>query len=387
MKKDRLQHADCPICGKASDPDPLLSLQFPRRRGLPDEINLLFCESCDFAYASPCSIDGYIQYYGMTCNDQMGSRNELAKSAICQYRNQVDVVAPFLDKGKSLRVLDIGCGRAGLLHALRHDFPQHCYTGADPAVGTEGVDQGIEFRKDWEAIRVKFDLIILSHVVEHAIDLEDMGRIVSLLNENGRIYIEVPDASRYVSFPRREYLYYIDRFHINHFSTEALAKLVHKWGLTPLQIGTAKIQYKDGNPYPVCFITASRGTEASAACSPSGALKETLLRYFDIEADKRSRFEAEVAPGEEIVVYGFGDNFFRSHRPGGPLEGYKIKVIVDLRWKDLSSSVYGNYYRFINMETAVQSFKSLPFVVTVSWDGARVREKLKGIGVERVVLL
>jgi len=67
----------------------------------------------------------------------------------------------------------------------------------------------------------KFDCIILSHVLEHIYDLNNF--VINLdknLNNNGLIYIEVPNAEFYDKFdPLQE----INIEHINFFSKLALS--------------------------------------------------------------------------------------------------------------------------------------------------------------------
>ena len=72
----------------------------------------------------------------------------------------------------------------------------------------------------------KFDLIILSHVLEHVQDLNQaIFEVSNLVSENGSVFVELPDATRYadhVVAPFQEF----NTEHINHFSQIGLMNLM-----------------------------------------------------------------------------------------------------------------------------------------------------------------
>ena len=385
FNRKELNDQGCPICGRNSENR--CSLEFSERMGLPVMIGLSVCATCNFAYVTPRESSGYARYYASSWNDQSGSYVFSAMD-IERYEAQVATMSHILAQRKSLRILDIGCGHAGLLRTMHRLYPHHHYHGSDPAVSQEGYDKnGIMFSAATPSEHASFDLIILSHVMEHILDLAGFSSLTPLLVPSGTLYVETPDSSRYHDCHRREYLYYIDRLHVNHFTTLSLSKLMRKWGLTVSQSGTRDFRYKDDLPYPVCYVLAdfSSGDAPPPHCSEQ--LGDVLQRYFSLEGKRAMTWRQRLKPDEEIVVYGFGDNFFRSRMPDGPLHGYRIQAVTDIRWQELSQTSYAHKYRFLSMKSVIREYVELPFVVTISQGAGLVERSLRQAGVRRVFIL
>ena len=138
-------------------------------------------------------------------------------------------------------VLEIGCGAGGLLSVFgengancigiephkeysrycREEFKIPCFTGTYQEAYTQ---------KDMQK---KFDIIIISHVLEHLLDVrEDLKEILSLYAKNDTIlFLEVPSIERMGATSR-----FIDYFHIAHpwsFNIRSLKSLI---STLPLEI-------------------------------------------------------------------------------------------------------------------------------------------------------
>jgi 2-polyprenyl-3-methyl-5-hydroxy-6-metoxy-1,4-benzoquinol methylase len=131
----------------------------------------------------------------------------------------------YLSDSRTLRVLDFGCGQGGLLETMALEHKQHRYYGCDSNAQTRIMSDGVSIHRDFKDLIGPFDLIVLSHVVEHLVDFEILERVFKLLSQTGVIYIEVPNPGAYESYARREFLYYFDRLHVNHFTFFALNKI------------------------------------------------------------------------------------------------------------------------------------------------------------------
>jgi hypothetical protein len=85
-----------------------------------------------------------------------------------------------------------------------------------------------------------------------------------------------------------------------------------------------------------------------------------------------------------IVVYGFGDNFFRSRSAFGPLDGLKIVCIIDKQHETLSRSNYSNKFSFLSITLTLEKYKDYVTVITVSWDGQRIEDNLRDLGFNQI---
>jgi SAM-dependent methyltransferase len=85
----------------------------------------------------------------------------------------------------------------------------------------------------------KFDLIILSHVVEHILDVEAfMAEIVTHLNPGGHIYIEVPDITDFcMGAFQTAHVYYFTIAHMNALCASAGLKVTVTKNIGPFFYG------------------------------------------------------------------------------------------------------------------------------------------------------
>ncbi len=78
----------------------------------------------------------------------------------------------------------------------------------------------------------KFDLIVFSHTVEHILEMRQaMHNVKAMLADDGILFIEVPDASKYASVDMPAYFFFTYE-HLIHFTTETLKNLSGAFGLT-----------------------------------------------------------------------------------------------------------------------------------------------------------
>ena len=132
-------------------------------------------------------------------------------------------------------VLDIGCGMGGNLIAFR--FAGHDVHGCDygDAYAGRGRELGLDIRTGGvDAVQAAgpFDLIILSHVIEHVtqpIDL--MTHVASLLKPGGICFIEVPGLMNLQQWYAGDILEYLQNAHRWHFTQATLEAVLHRSGL------------------------------------------------------------------------------------------------------------------------------------------------------------
>ena len=108
-------------------------------------------------------------------------------------------------------ILDFGCGNKFLANKLKDNFEIDTYD-----IGMEKPNK-------------KYDMIIISHVLEHIYDIDIfLNSVECQLNEDGYIYIEVPNADNYDLLKEICPLQEINIEHINFFTKYSLNKLMIK---------------------------------------------------------------------------------------------------------------------------------------------------------------
>lgn len=188
----------------------------------------------------------------------------------------------------------------------------------------------------------RYDIIVVSHVLEHLVRFSILEVLRSLLAAGGMLYVEVPDPSGYLECPRREFMYYVDRLHINHFSESSIRRLLERSGFEVSAAGRHRFAYRDGR-YPAAWFVASsmrRAARPSTAPSLSASLEATYRRYRAAETDRASAFRERlraVAGDQGVLVYGAGDNFRRARWDGGPLNGIPILAVMDRHASEMAA--------------------------------------------------
>lgn len=304
---------------------------------LPDAYTVVACNGCGFVYAETHgSAEDYARYYAdfsryedpsvaTGSGEQDFDRRRLAQTA--------EWIAAQVSPGAS--VLDVGCGNGGLLVALRErGFTR--LAGMDPsAVCVHGLEErGFEASRGWlghaPAGIGRFDLVILSHVLEHLLDPRAaLASVRDLLAPSGKAYLETPDAARYIEFPSVPF-YYFDSEHINHFDGQSLANLARVSGFNILASGHKNLDLMDGHVYPAVFSLAelAAGIEqpvADYACSD--AVAAYVAQSLAMSKLPPVLSEA-VATGRPIALWGAGSQAQRLLQRDA-MSGANIVAVVD----------------------------------------------------------
>lgn len=298
-----------------------LPFTLPVNSPLPDAYDIVACEACGFVYAdttgSQCDYDRYY-YEHSKYEDPIvatgGSQNPYDHARI---EAQADRIAAQI--GKDARILDIGCASGGLLLALRVRGYQYLH-GVDGAracieqLSSQGIPATLSRLSELHQSDLQegsFDLIVLSHVLEHVVDLKQLLTTArSMLAENGKIYVETPDASRYDPISFVPY-YFFDSEHINHFNTRSLGILAQTVGLYPIANGQTTLEVAEAMHYPACWVWLSLDEET--ICMVMERVEEVPLhariRKYIADSSARESYpilatlEKSQAP---VIVWGAG---------------------------------------------------------------------------------
>lgn len=291
-------HRPCPLCGSTTL-EALTELTLPQPSGspLPSAYRLVGCEVCDLAFAdTPVSQSGYDQYYETQAKYGTATGTGAGQNStdLKRLHQLAERLKPWLPQ-RHARVLDIGCGGGGLLQVLA-EAGYTCCEGLDPdaaavsAAQANGlkVTQGLLSHVPTLFAAQQFDLIVMSHVVEHLRDLEWIDKLAGLLMPTGAMYIEVPDADRY-RIGSRPANYYFDSEHINHFGRHSLEKLMKKAQLNVSTFIECELPLPDGSAYPALAAVGTGQLQPPTHC-PTTTLTQ-VRRYIQDGADR-----AQTAP-------------------------------------------------------------------------------------------
>ncbi len=135
-------------------------------------------------------------------------------------------------------VLEIGCGSGGILKYF-----------SDRGFHVEGIDLDDEYmdagrRSGLKLVRTsvdefepdhRFDLIIMSHVIEHLTDPRSvLTKVRLLLKDQGRLYVEVPSIHITGANFQYDFLRYLQNPHFIHFSNGSMRNILRRVGLNPI---------------------------------------------------------------------------------------------------------------------------------------------------------
>jgi len=168
-----------------------------------------------------------------------------------------ELVLPHLQKDNP-RILDVGAGYGHILYALSQRYPRSERVAIEFAnVCVQHLEAvGIRvFNRPAEEVlgqmEQQFDLVVLSHVLEHVLDPCTMLRLIhASLVPGGMLYVEVPNIPResLLRYPDQTWAPRWDEPHITFFSVPTLRDLLESVGFELCVCDTAGPTYKYISP-------------------------------------------------------------------------------------------------------------------------------------------
>jgi len=179
-------------------------------------------------------------------------------------------------------VVEIGTGAGGILQTFKDN--NNKVFGLD--LGSEyinfgkkkGLDLNVGTIKKLKELKIKPDLIIYSHVLEHILNpYEELKELRKYLKKDSLVYIEVPgvkDLKLNKSY-NQDLLMYLQNAHVYHFSLETLKNITAKAGFSMLY-GNERI----GSIFRIGNINKNYKND----------YKETMLFLRNLEEKRRNPF-------------------------------------------------------------------------------------------------
>ena len=182
-------------------------------------------------------------------------------------------------------ILDIGCGTGAFLNLMKNKGWQ--ITGLEPdATARQNVEKlyqvaPMPITNFFTLANGSYDAITMWHVLEHVHQLHEyIDKIKSLLTENGKAFIAVPNYTSYDAQYYKEYwaAYDVPR-HLYHFSPQSIKALVESHGMKlqkmkamwydSFYVSMLSEQYKNGKSNHIKAFVAGLISNINALFNPS----------------------------------------------------------------------------------------------------------------------
>jgi SAM-dependent methyltransferase len=308
----------CPVCG-SEEQDLIYRQVFERftSGSIGDGYDVVACGVCGACVASRLPGQArFDEYYGAASKYDLGATDgQLCAHDAARFACLAEwVSAQVADRSRP--VLDVGTATGGFLTALGgQGFSSLC--GVDPSAHAvrlareqHGLDVkvgGIDEAQTWGS---RFHLICFCAVLEHLLHPRATIRAAAeLLDEDGMILIEVPDAARFqdcISAPYQEF----SVEHINYFTDGSLRYLMAAAGLAPLaQRRSTWAQSADAKaPILDAVFVRAAGAVGAVTADAQGprALADYARRSSEKDAAVAQKIQALADVGRPLYVWGVG---------------------------------------------------------------------------------
>ncbi|EKE14774.1 MAG: methyltransferase type 12 [uncultured bacterium] len=222
--------------------------------------DVVICEKCGFVYADNIPDQNFFEAY----YKEMSKKSFYIKSKVFKKEKNSNYEKEMFKRlkysfscfkkylKKDYRILDLGCYTGELMKILKDN-------GYSNLIGVDPSDYAVKVAKHRYGIRVikasifddlknlgKFDFVIINHVLEHIKNLNELlKKVRNMLNSDGKIYVETPDADNFFISQSNKYLpEHQEAFqqfsveHINFFTKKSTNNLLSINGFQKLQLQT-----------------------------------------------------------------------------------------------------------------------------------------------------
>ena len=278
--------------------------------------DVFFCKKCGFTYAGNLPKQQFFdKYYAELSKYEFNYKNGVANKQYIEYYSKVfNFIDPHITS-RNIKILDIGCSTGGLLSVFKQrGFKE--ITGIDPS---ESCAASAKYHYDLDVIATdilkfkvpyKFDLFILSAVLEHLVEFDViLPKINKMLNDDGLLFIEVPDVERFHEFIDQSASFQqFSTEHINYFSRKSLNNLMLKYGFDSIAIN--QDQNKINAITDPDIFSLLKKTPTSSFVEYENISNKKLYQYIDVSAKNdiklKKKLEDKLKNISKIIVWGAG---------------------------------------------------------------------------------
>lgn len=392
---NEIQYRHCPCCGCCI----VRIVATPHNAhldGVPVTSNydVVSCEKCGFSYAdTKATSTEYSHYYSFFSKYSPPTTGQPVFSAeqkiiFSRLANKISKHCP----NKELLIGDFGCGNGGLLSELRKQ-------GFRNLVGYDASPDCVDFLKSQGMMAhsyqlgeelptdAKFDAIILTQVLEHLLEpLHVLSVLKNHLEEDGLIFIEVPDATKFCGCVST-LCYEFNIEHINYYSEITLSNLIKTAGFEVLDIQSYILAISP-EFCPILSIAGKKSSLCKTILAYDGEISRSLKRYAvysDIFLKGLiSKLQEVLNDNDEICFWGAGA-LLSAILGTNEIDMSKVKCVIDSNrfYRNLSISSVpivspGDFF-------STSSFAALPIVISSIRAEQSIRETIEATEGDRSV--
>ena len=329
-------------------------------------IDLVQCDECGHIFNCSAS-DGEIE----SSLDLFLTNTPISETMISRHEQTVDFLTSGMER--KIRVLDVGAGSGALAAAFAKRG--HAVTVVEPSSKIDGqalTQFGVNVIKDfWPTVRLedrKFDLILCVQVLEHIGDpCAFMSSLQSSLDEEGKIYLEVPSGDWVFEHASLTDIHYP---HLNYYSTQVIERIFQKVRIKPI----TKRDLLNGRDIGFVLVKTKGETKL-----PLGKQSVTdfppLLEKIHLNAKIRI---AELSSNKKFAVYGANAG---SQAMFGFFPQIKPEFVIDDTPSYEGAFSYSSEARFKVVKPTAENLRSVEAVLIAAYIHDKViSEKIRAAG-------
>ena len=324
---EKLPNRSCPVCQNKKN-HLLFKQTFSglSKGSLLRGYDVVACDRCGFAYAdhipSQWSFSRY--YRDMSKYEHQDQGGEVTAADMTRFRATVDTIRPYLPD-LNARLLDVGCATGQLL-ALFKESGFKNVTGLDPSPSCAKTARELFDIHVLTGVLAElpesghsdppFDVIILIGVLEHLRDLDSsLKGVRELASPNALIYVEVPDATDFASWPDAPFQEFSTE-HINFFSAVSLANLMSRFGFAQVYSRQIARHQSQSTIMPVVTAIYRKGElPGTSPIIPDTETERGLAAYIarsrQTDESIRKIIDDLVMNNNPVIVWGVGTHTLR----------------------------------------------------------------------------
>ena len=216
---------------------------------------------------------------------------------------------------ENMTILDFGCATAYTLNKFKKggnkligfDTSKECSVVAK---NKYDIDVYTNFS---DITKHRYDLVMLSHVLEHLIDPADViSALCEFMNIGSYIYIEIPYIESFNEFNNEELFGHISFEHLNYFNKTNLTNLMRSIGFKKIELSIKK---NDNGIIPNNPVILSLWQLTNEKSNNFDDSKSKLFElYIENEEQKMDAFKERLLKKvyeKKIIIYGTGAHTYR----------------------------------------------------------------------------